>query len=101
MSFYRHVVRPLLFRLSPDRSHAIGQFALRRRVPWREIRGKHVPQPGVLRVVEPDKRLGAGGILCLEAFVDPGEAVMVCRRAEPLVAQQRTDVGMPGDQPRL
>jgi dihydroorotate dehydrogenase len=30
-------VRPLLFRLSPDRSHALGQFALRRRLPWRAL----------------------------------------------------------------
>jgi dihydroorotate dehydrogenase len=37
MSFYRHVVRPLLFRLSPDRSHAVGQFALRHRLPWRAL----------------------------------------------------------------
>jgi dihydroorotate dehydrogenase len=37
MSFYRHVVRPLLFRLSPDQSHAVGQFALRHRLPWRVL----------------------------------------------------------------
>src|SRR2546428_12324567 len=35
MSFYRSVARPLLFRLSPDRSHAVGQFALRASLPWR------------------------------------------------------------------
>jgi dihydroorotate dehydrogenase len=37
MSFYRKVVRPLLFRLSPDQSHAVGQFALRGRLPWRAL----------------------------------------------------------------
>jgi len=37
MSFYRNVARPLLFRLSPDRSHAVGQFALRRSLPWRGL----------------------------------------------------------------
>jgi dihydroorotate dehydrogenase (fumarate)/dihydroorotate dehydrogenase len=37
MSFYRGVARPLLFRLSPDQSHAIAQFALRARAPWRAL----------------------------------------------------------------
>ena len=33
-SLYRHGVRPLLFRLSPDRSHAAAQIALRWQAPW-------------------------------------------------------------------
>ena len=37
MSFYRSVARPLLFRLSPDRSHAVGQLALRASLPWRGL----------------------------------------------------------------
>lgn len=37
MSFYRRVARPLLFRLSPDQSHAVGQFALRGSLPWRAL----------------------------------------------------------------
>src|SRR5882757_7432920 len=37
MSFYRKVARPLLFRLSGDRSHAAGQFALRASAPWRVL----------------------------------------------------------------
>ena len=37
MSLYRSVVRPLLFRLSPDQSHAVGQFALRGSLPWRAL----------------------------------------------------------------
>jgi dihydroorotate dehydrogenase len=37
MSFYRSVLRPLLFRLPPDQGHAIGQFALRLGLPWRGV----------------------------------------------------------------
>jgi dihydroorotate dehydrogenase len=37
MSFYRDVARPLLFRLSGDRSHALAQFALRAGAPWRVL----------------------------------------------------------------
>jgi dihydroorotate dehydrogenase len=37
MSLYRNVLRPLLFRLSPDQSHAIGHFALRLGLPWRGL----------------------------------------------------------------
>jgi dihydroorotate dehydrogenase len=37
MSFYRSVARPLLFRLSGDQSHAVGQFVLRARSPWRAL----------------------------------------------------------------
>jgi dihydroorotate dehydrogenase (fumarate)/dihydroorotate dehydrogenase len=35
MHLYRSVLRPLLFRVSPDRSHALAQFALRAGSPWR------------------------------------------------------------------
>jgi dihydroorotate dehydrogenase (fumarate)/dihydroorotate dehydrogenase len=34
MPFYRSVGRPLLFRLSPDRSHALAQYALRASPAW-------------------------------------------------------------------
>ncbi len=37
MSFYRKVVLPLLFRLSPDHSHAAAHFALRQSLPWRGL----------------------------------------------------------------
>lgn len=37
MSFYRKIARPLLFRLSPDQSHAVAQMALRWRMPWRAM----------------------------------------------------------------
>jgi dihydroorotate dehydrogenase len=37
MSFYRRVTRPLLFRLSPDQSHAVAQYALRTSLPWRAL----------------------------------------------------------------
>jgi dihydroorotate dehydrogenase len=37
MSLYRSIVRPLLFRLSPDRSHEIGRMALQWPPPWRAI----------------------------------------------------------------
>src|SRR6266508_2130025 len=37
MSLYRNVARPLLFQLSPDRSHAVAQFALRASLPWRGL----------------------------------------------------------------
>jgi dihydroorotate dehydrogenase (fumarate)/dihydroorotate dehydrogenase len=37
MSFYRSVVRPLLFALPPDTSHSVGQFALRTSLPWRML----------------------------------------------------------------
>jgi dihydroorotate dehydrogenase len=35
MALYESVARPLLFRLSPDRSHALAQAALRASAPWR------------------------------------------------------------------
>jgi dihydroorotate dehydrogenase (fumarate)/dihydroorotate dehydrogenase len=35
MSLYERIVRPLLFRLSPDRSHALAHAALRAPAPWR------------------------------------------------------------------
>ncbi len=37
MSSYRSFVRPLLFRLPPDQSHAIAQLALRSSLPWRGV----------------------------------------------------------------
>ena len=37
MSFYRDFARPLLFRLSGDRSHALAQLALRAGAPWRAL----------------------------------------------------------------
>jgi dihydroorotate dehydrogenase len=37
MSFYRKVVRPLLFRLPPDQAHAVAQLALRLSPPWRPL----------------------------------------------------------------
>jgi dihydroorotate dehydrogenase len=37
MSFYRRVARPLLFRLSPDQSHAVARYALRTSLPWRAL----------------------------------------------------------------
>src|SRR5579871_3625450 len=35
MSLYQSIARPLLFRLSPDRSHALAHAALRTPAPWR------------------------------------------------------------------
>jgi dihydroorotate dehydrogenase (fumarate)/dihydroorotate dehydrogenase len=35
MSFYESLARPLLFRLSPDRSHALARSVLRASAPWR------------------------------------------------------------------
>jgi dihydroorotate dehydrogenase len=35
MSFYEAIARPLLFRLSPDRSHALAGAILRAPAPWR------------------------------------------------------------------
>jgi dihydroorotate dehydrogenase (fumarate)/dihydroorotate dehydrogenase len=37
MSIYRSLLRPLLFRLSPDRSHQIGRSVLRWAPPWRAL----------------------------------------------------------------
>jgi dihydroorotate dehydrogenase len=37
MSFYRRVVRPILFRLPPDQAHAVAQLALRPTLPWRSL----------------------------------------------------------------
>ncbi len=36
-SLYESVLRPLLFRLSPDRSHAVAHAALRLAAPWRVL----------------------------------------------------------------
>lgn len=48
MSFYSAAVRPALFRLSPDRSHALAQAALRWAPPWRllaSLQGLQVDDP--------------------------------------------------------
>lgn len=37
MSLYHAALRPLLFGLSPDRSHALAQSALRLAAPWRAL----------------------------------------------------------------
>ena len=37
MSLYRTLLRPLLFRLSPDRSHALAHAALRFGLPWQAL----------------------------------------------------------------
>lgn len=37
MSFYRSILRPALFQLSADRSHALAQKALRWGAPWRAL----------------------------------------------------------------
>ncbi len=57
MSFYRHVARPLLFRLSPDRSHALAQSALRVTAPWRAAAAL-----GRWRVEDPRLRVRFAGV---------------------------------------
>jgi dihydroorotate dehydrogenase len=37
MSIYESLVRPALFRLSPDLTHSLGRLALRPSLPWRMI----------------------------------------------------------------
>lgn len=37
MAFYESLLRPLLFRLSGDRAHALAHAALRRPAPWRAL----------------------------------------------------------------
>ena len=37
MSLYRSALRPLLFRLSPDASHALAQHALGWSLPWQVL----------------------------------------------------------------
>jgi len=37
MSLYQSIARPLLFRLSPDHSHAVAHAALRIPAPWRAM----------------------------------------------------------------
>jgi dihydroorotate dehydrogenase len=37
MSFYRSIFRPLLFKLSPDRSHELAHLALRWGMPWHAL----------------------------------------------------------------
>jgi dihydroorotate dehydrogenase len=48
-SLYSSVLRPLLFRLSPDRSHALAQAALRWSPPWRALGGADEPADPRLR----------------------------------------------------
>src|SRR5437868_10328106 len=48
MSLYRSALRPLLFRLSPDASHALAHRALRRALPWQmlgAVQGLEVRDP--------------------------------------------------------
>lgn len=45
MSFYRSVVRPILFQLPPDQAHAFAQLALRSSLPWRALAGLAVDDP--------------------------------------------------------
>jgi dihydroorotate dehydrogenase len=48
MSLYRSALRPLLFRLSPDASHALAQQALRWGLPWQmlsAVQGLEVSDP--------------------------------------------------------
>lgn len=50
MALYRKALRPLLFRLSPDRSHEWAQAALRWPAPWRALgalEGLEVANPGL------------------------------------------------------
>jgi dihydroorotate dehydrogenase len=37
MTMYRHLLRPLLFKLSADRSHSLAQSAMRWPLPWRVL----------------------------------------------------------------
>jgi dihydroorotate dehydrogenase (fumarate)/dihydroorotate dehydrogenase len=57
MSLYRSIARPLLFRLSPDRSHALAQAALRVPAPWRAASAL-----GRWRVDDPRLRVRFAGI---------------------------------------
>jgi dihydroorotate dehydrogenase len=57
MSLYASIARPLLFRLSPDRSHALAQAALRAPAPWRAASAL-----GRWRVDDPRLRVRFAGI---------------------------------------
>src|SRR5215467_5738677 len=57
MSLYASIARPLLFRLSPDRSHALALAALRIPVPWRAA-----ATLGRWRVEDPRLRVRFAGI---------------------------------------
>jgi dihydroorotate dehydrogenase (fumarate)/dihydroorotate dehydrogenase len=46
-SLYPAVLRPLLFRLSADRAHAMAQAALRWAAPWRLLAGQDMPRQPV------------------------------------------------------
>ena len=48
MAFYESLARPLLFQLSPDRSHGLAHAALRFGLPWRAlaaVQGSRVDDP--------------------------------------------------------
>src|SRR5919198_662063 len=57
LSLYSSVLRPLLFRLSPDRSHACAQAALRWSPPWRALGAW-----GALRATDPRLRTSFAGV---------------------------------------
>ena len=57
MRLYDSLMRPLLFGLSPDRSHALAHAALRLRAPWRAMTAI-----GGLNVAEPRLRTRFAGI---------------------------------------
>ena len=37
MNWYERVIRPALFRMSPDSAHDLAQFALRHPLPWQVL----------------------------------------------------------------
>ncbi|MBI4491578.1 MAG: hypothetical protein HY690_02150 [Chloroflexi bacterium] len=55
MNAYRALIRPLLFRLSADRAHALAHQALRWELPWRVL------EPA-LQVTDPRLRVAVAGI---------------------------------------
>ena len=57
MALYESVVRPLLFQLSPDRSHALAHAALRFDLPWRAV-----ATLGGLKATDPRLRTRFAGI---------------------------------------
>ena len=57
MSLYHSIARPLLFRLSPDRSHALAHATLRVAMPWRAAAAL-----GRWRIDDPRLRVRFAGI---------------------------------------
>ena len=49
MSVYRELLRPALFKLSPDLSHSAGRLALRSGLPWRLVAGALEVDDPILR----------------------------------------------------